>query len=80
MPQYVLEDDVHVTCLCHFVLQQMHRMQQLSAKAEDTRGFALSCVVPNRLVGGIIGRPANSSAAGAMANWNVVLGAMAIFL
>ncbi|CAE7667964.1 OTU11 [Symbiodinium pilosum] len=23
---------------------------------EDTRGFALSCVVPNRLVGGIIGR------------------------
>ena len=23
---------------------------------EDPRGFALSCVVPNRLVGGIIGR------------------------
>merc|ERR1719230_1002660 len=23
---------------------------------EDSRGFALSCVVPNRLVGGIIGR------------------------
>lgn len=23
---------------------------------EDSRGFALSCVVPNRLVGGLIGR------------------------
>merc|ERR1719272_387223 len=23
---------------------------------EDTRGFAMSCVVPNRLVGGLIGR------------------------
>mmetsp|Transcript_56116 Transcript_56116/g.158149 ORF Transcript_56116/g.158149 Transcript_56116/m.158149 type:complete len:105 (+) Transcript_56116:339-653(+) len=40
----------------------MHVAQGLpSYVVDDSRGFALSCVVPNRLVGGLIGRGGNGT-------------------